>query len=383
MVGMGKRKTIDEVKVLFESNDYILLEETYINNKTKMKYRCKKHPEIIQETRTDSLVSRNGGCRFCGYESLKEKTKLDFDIVKKAFVDQGYILLETEYINSKTPMRFECPFHKDKENFIVYSSLQQGHGCGYCGGTKKLNFDEINKVFIDNDFTLIDTEYLGVTAPMKCYCNKHPEHIQYIRVNTLKKGHGCPYCYGNQRLTYDFVKEKFNEIGLELLEDEYVNSQTKMKYNCKKHNDEIQQTTYGEISKGHGCYHCGIEKRSGENAWNYNPNKEDDARLRERQYVEYYEWRRKVYERDKYTCQCCGINSGHGKTVNLNAHHLDNYIEFPDLAIEVSNAITLCENCHKDFHKMYGIKYNTREQFEEYMEGISWNCKGIYKDLVI
>lgn len=89
-----------------------------------------------------------------------------------------------------------------------------------------------------------------------------------------------------------------------------------------------------------------------------------------------------MYERDNYTCQCCGINNGHVKTIKFNAHHLDNYIQFPDLRIEISNGITLCEECHRDFHSAYGIKYTTREDFYEYMEGISCNCKGIYNQII-
>nr|DAW74567.1 MAG TPA: HNH endonuclease bacteriophage, HNH Endonuclease, DNA.52A [Caudoviricetes sp.] len=34
----------------------------------------------------------------------------------------------------------------------------------------------------------------------------------------------------------------------------------------------------------------------------------------------YKEWVRKVFDRDNYTCQCCGKRGS-----NLNAHHLYNF----------------------------------------------------------
>ena len=64
---------------------------------------------------------------------------------------------------------------------------------------------------------------------------------------------------------------------------------------------------------------------------------------------EYKEWRSKVYERDKYTCQCCGA---HG--CKLNAHHIKPFAFFPKYRLEIDNGITLCESCHKAIHRKEG-----------------------------
>lgn len=82
----------------------------------------------------------------------------------------------------------------------------------------------------------------------------------------------------------------------------------------------------------------------------------------------YKEWIRKVFERDNYTCQCCGKRGG-----NLNAHHLYNFSEHKDLRYDINNGITLCEKCHlvnypNSFHSVYGERNNTPEQIEEYIQ---------------
>ena len=66
--------------------------------------------------------------------------------------------------------------------------------------------------------------------------------------------------------------------------------------------------------------------------------------------IEYIEWRRKVFERDDYTCQICGKRG-----VRLNADHVEPYFLRPDLALAVSNGRTLCEGCHKET-PTYGSK---------------------------
>ena len=56
---------------------------------------------------------------------------------------------------------------------------------------------------------------------------------------------------------------------------------------------------------------------------------------------EFYLWRKAVLERDNHTCQDCRA------TENLNAHHIISIIDYPEGIFEISNGLTLCEDCHK------------------------------------
>ena len=104
--------------------------------------------------------------------------------------------------------------------------------------------------------------------------------------------------------------------------------------------------------------------RTGENSPTWNPNLTDEDRQHTRHYPEYNEWRSAVYERDNYTCQCCGKVGG-----NLNAHHMESYSSNKELRTTVSNGVTLCEKCHKDFHHIYGRGDNTKEQLIAFLKG--------------
>jgi len=73
-------------------------------------------------------------------------------------------------------------------------------------------------------------------------------------------------------------------------------------------------------------------------------------------------WRKSVLERDNYTCQKKGINNN-----KLHSHHILNFSNYPELQFDINNGITLSKESHIEFHKIYGIKNNTKEQLEEFI----------------
>lgn len=55
-------------------------------------------------------------------------------------------------------------------------------------------------------------------------------------------------------------------------------------------------------------------------------------------------WRAAVLRRDKYLCQECLRYGRH--TAASHAHHIKPRSERPDLALKLSNGISLCAKCH-------------------------------------
>lgn len=56
-------------------------------------------------------------------------------------------------------------------------------------------------------------------------------------------------------------------------------------------------------------------------------------------------WRKAVFERDNYTCCCCGELGGH-----LHAHHIVPFSVDKLLRHDINNGQTLCRECHKMVH---------------------------------
>lgn len=63
---------------------------------------------------------------------------------------------------------------------------------------------------------------------------------------------------------------------------------------------------------------------------------------------EWQELRKKIFERDNYTCQECGDYNykGRGKSVRLEVHHIKEWCNYPELRMDENNLILLCAECH-------------------------------------
>lgn len=76
---------------------------------------------------------------------------------------------------------------------------------------------------------------------------------------------------------------------------------------------------------------------------------------------EYKRWRIAVFERDSYTCKKCKGIGG-----DLNAHHVENFADYPHIRLDLDNGVTLCVDCHKEFHNIYGDRGTNSSQWKEY-----------------
>jgi len=77
--------------------------------------------------------------------------------------------------------------------------------------------------------------------------------------------------------------------------------------------------------------------------WNGGSSKTDKLRHHNEGYMN---WRRRVFDRDNYTCQKCGA---HG--VYLEAHHIIPWRESIEARFDINNGITYCKKCHAEMDK--------------------------------
>lgn len=106
---------------------------------------------------------------------------------------------------------------------------------------------------------------------------------------------------------------------------------------------------------------------------NYNSNLTEEDRLKEKgrnKTTEYIMWKTNVFQRDNYTCQIIGDKGNY----DIVAHHLQGWHWYKEGRYDVNNGITLSKEIHNIFHMIYGIRNNTKEQFNEFLK----YCKFIF-----
>lgn len=207
---MRKKWNIENVKSYFEEKGCTLLETVYVNNKVPMRYicECKEESDIAF---AEFLVEKR--CWECGVKKRADKNRHSFEFVKKFFEDQGCVLLEENYIDNKTKMRYICAKGHHRET--RFDKFYSGEGCKICGHERtglshKLSCEEVKKTFEKNGCVLLEEKYEGSMIPMVCECS--------------------------------------------------CGRMTKM--------------SYAQAKNGCKCFECGREKRSGPNSPHWNPDRE-------------------------------------------------------------------------------------------------------------
>lgn len=84
----------------------------------------------------------------------------------------------------------------------------------------------------------------------------------------------------------------------------------------------------------------GIIRYDGEHGRNWQGGK-TKAKYGLRYTLEYSKWRSAVFERDNWTCQTCGLRG-----VKIEAHHIKEVANYPELMLDINNGVTLCKSCH-------------------------------------
>lgn len=270
------------------------------------------------------------------------------------------------YQNRKHYEELGYKFTKYRDKFTVkIDELSHGSNiritaiCDECGAEKRIKYQDYLRCLENyNVYMCNKCSHKKVERTcMKKYGTKsplsNPEVIRKREETNLKK-------YGVRNLfdsdAPDFIKDKMKSTMLQ-------------KYGVENIFQDVDFIKECVLKKYGVTHHFKLEdhKLYGEKSPNYNPDLSMEDRVNRRMLSENTKWRNAVYERDKYICQVCGYSKG-GILV---AHHIYAYKAYPLLRFNTKNGITLCKDCHKKFHDMYGYGDNTLEQFHEFIYMVS------------
>ena len=237
-----KKKTIEEVRKLFESRKYQLLSTEYSSNKSPLLYICDQGHQA--EISFSSLQKINGCAKCVG---LKKKTIKE---VRELFESRNYTLLSKDYSNSNSPLEYICS--KGHQTKISFNKLQSGRGCIECSGKRKKTIEEAKQLFTDRGYTLLTIEYKNAFSLLSYICDRG--HQNKISFSSLQTGRGCAECAKKKKKTIEEVKLAFNQRGYTLLSKDYSSNNSPIKYICDQgHQNKI---SFKHLQRGVGCSSC-------------------------------------------------------------------------------------------------------------------------------
>ncbi len=267
--------------------------------------------------------------------------------IKKHYVDLGY-----KYT------KMGEPFTVDVNDLTSGSNVLVDVICDYCGIAYK---KEWHRYYTENTKTTIH----------KDCCNKCKKH-KIVDTSMAKYG-------VNSVLSLSSIKQKIEETNLERygarnpfssdIIKERISETNIKKYGVQSplQSEKIMKKVQDTCIERYGApsYIQTLPRKIGEDSPRWKGGVE--YHRVERATFEYHNWRKSVFDRDLYTCKCCGDRNGNGHAVKLCAHHIKNWKDFPDERYDVNNGIALCESCHIKFHSIYGKKLNNDKQLKEFL----------------
>lgn len=257
--------------------------------------------------------------------------KLTIELVRESFEKEGYILLESRYINARKKLKYVCPEgHVHSVSWDQWNS--KGSRCPYCAGLVKKTFEEVRGFFEADGYQLLTEEYINSSQKLKYICPIGHEHN--ITWRCWNQGKRCYYCFGNIGKSIVYIKDSFEKEGYTLLTTEYINNRQKLKYICP--NGHKHEITWADWDSGNNsCPICYIENNFGENTsqWKGGISKLPYCREWTRSYKE------EIKERDSHRC----LNPYcFGGAKRLHVHHID----YTKTLCGPDNLITVCGSCN-------------------------------------
>jgi hypothetical protein len=301
--------------------------------------------------------------------------------------------------SSSLAIRFKCDScgYEYTSNWESYVKKKNKTWCINCypAATKTIEF--VKAEFEKRGYTLLTNHYVNAHKPLEYICNKHPDTIQNIVYNSLQQGCGCYYCglekrSEKQRLTYARIEEVATQHDITLVCSRAENERSNVIFICNRHPDlGMQFVNYNDLQQGStGCPYCRKERTSGRNSFLYK-----GKTLYPSQYVRSYltEWKKEVAAKSGYVCEVSGEKSNSKFVVHhLSSSHVllerlllgEGIQAMKGEKIEYSSEILarvvtkyveehkhiegafISKEVHKLFHKIYGVRNNTPEQFYKF-----------------
>ena len=165
--------------------------------------------------------------------------------------ERGGECLSDQYINTHTKLRWKCDKGHIWENSP--SNIKRGQWCPYCSGRYNLSLEKMKDIAKERGGECLSNQYINSDTKLKWRCSEG--HIwEATPSNILNRKSWCPFCSGTMKLNIEQMKDIARERGGECLSDQYINTHTKLSWRCSEGHEWDAESSC--IRSGSWCPIC-------------------------------------------------------------------------------------------------------------------------------
>jgi hypothetical protein len=256
-----RQRRLEEMCRLANSRGGVCLSKHFVDNKTKLRWRCAKGHEWRAIPQN---VIRNHWCMICGNERQGQLKALTIDMMHKIAAERGGKCLSEVYKNNLTKLRWRCKHGHEWEavpGSIVGTKNFKGTWCPICVGKlpKDSALQELKNLAVSRGGMLLSKRYQNARSHLRWQCAKG--HEWKAVPDNVKHGHWCPVCAGSFPLNIGQMRKAAHDFGGNCLSKKYINVDTHLRWRCSE-GHEWDAKPY-HVLTGHWCPTCasGISER--------------------------------------------------------------------------------------------------------------------------
>ena len=201
-------------------------------------------------TTTPSSISSGNWCPKCAIKKSAEKRKADFGEILLIIKRKKGVCLQSEYVNSKTKLKIKCSDGHIWET--LQSNLKKGHWCPACANQERLTIEDLKSIAKTRKGKCLSETYINANTPLLWQCQKG--HKWLAPAGRIKAGSWCLKCSGSAKLTLLTFQEIAIKRGGKCLSKAYKNANSKLEWECSNGHKWMARANH--VKRGSWCPTC-------------------------------------------------------------------------------------------------------------------------------
>jgi hypothetical protein len=245
---MLKKHKLEELKLIAYEKGGFCLSTEYVNNHTKMKWKC-TNDHIWQAV--PHHIKNGSWCPQC-YGNKRKTIEEMHELAER----MNGKCLSDKYKGINQKLKWEC-------NVCGYSwhsipkSVIKGHWCPNCAGRPAYSIEQMKKIAAEKSGSCISKKYINNHSKLVWECSK--KHIFKMSPNAVKSGQWCPKCRriqsaNKRRATIEEMYQIALERNGKCLSTTYIKSNRKLLWECA--DGHQWEATPNSVKLGSWCPIC-------------------------------------------------------------------------------------------------------------------------------